>query len=120
MRPKASATVIVVGVVAMFCVVVVAIVALAIFSPKDTDVANLVTILLGSLGSTVAVLATLAKVADVDSKVNYLTNGGMDSKVRAGVADVVRDDLLDPAVADQLEADRANRAAGPRGNGSPS
>lgn len=123
--PIASTTVIVVSVVVMFCFVVAAVTGLTILAPDGSDVGAITTALLGSLATAVPVLVTLVKVQSMDGKqtatdekVDYLANGGMDAKIRAGIADVVKAELLKPDAADQLETDRAHRAAGPAGTSS--
>lgn len=76
---------------------------------------------LGTIGALIAGLAQLGrKQADTDRKVDealagvtYLSNGGMDAKVRAGVAEVLPDHLIDEAIKPQLAEDRVRRAAGP-------
>lgn len=113
-----STTGLVTGIVVMFCFVVAACVAMFIAAPEGSNTATMVTALLGTLAPTVAVLATLGKVQAMDRKVDYLANGGTDAKVRAGVADVLRADLLNPEAADQLDADRRHREHTPaKGSG---
>lgn len=123
-RPTgASITVIIVSAVVMFCFVVAAVTGLAIFAPEGSDVGAITTALLGSLATVIPILVTLAKVQGMetrqsatDEKVNYLANGGMDSKIRAGVADVLPRSMLKDDVDDLLAADRAHREAGPEGS----
>src|SRR5690606_31731792 len=98
-----NAAVLALAVTACFVAVVSACTVIYVVNPGGDNVTSVLTVLLGSLGSTIAVLATLAKVQDVDRKVEYLANGGMDAKVRAGVADVMRDDMLDPTAAGMIE-----------------
>lgn len=114
---RASTTVLIRGIVACFVTVVTACTIAIIFAPDGDAVAMFLTMVLGFATSTVAALVTLAKVQAVDEKVDYLANGGMDSKVRAGVADVLKPELVDPDVERLLAVDRATRAAGP-GNAS--
>lgn len=117
-----SSNALVIGIAGCFVAVVTACTAIYIANPAGENITSVLTILLGSLGSTIAVLATLAKVGDVDKrvgdvdrKVDFLANGGTDAKIRAGIADVVKDEFLkdEEGTAEQLEADRAHRAAGP-------
>lgn len=112
--PKTSTTVLIAGIVACFVTVVLACTIVVLFTDKD-GVAAFVTPILGFTGTTLALLAAMAKVGDVDRKVEYLANGGTDAKIRAGIADVVKEDFLKDDAAEQLEADRAHRAAGPNG-----
>lgn len=84
--------------------------AVLLFAPTGTDVAPLI----GTLAPTVAALGALAqvqrmqgKVDRVDQRTEELSNGLMDSKIRAGVADVIPDHLLDDTYTrQQLAADR--------------
>lgn len=111
MGPKQGPA-LVVGIVACFVVVVCACTAAFIFAPAGKDVGLFLTGVLGFATTTVATLVTLNKVQTVDQKVDYLTNGGMDSKVRAGVADVLKPELLDPDAEPLIAADRVHRATG--------
>lgn len=115
-KTSPSGNVIVLAVATLASVVVLSVVLLVVFAPKDTDVVGVLTILLGFLTTTIATLVTLGRVQAVDQKVEYLANGGTDAKIRAGIADVVRPELLKPDADEQLEADRAHRAAGPGGH----
>lgn len=112
--PRTSTATLVAGIVACFITVVIACTLVTLFSAAD--VATFVAPLLGFTGTTLALLAAMAKVNDVDRKVDYLANGGTDAKIRAGIADVVRPELLKDEAAPQLEADRAHREAGPAGS----
>lgn len=105
------------GIVACFITVVIACTVALIFAPDGDIVIPFLTMVLGFGGTTVTALITLTQVRSVDQKVDYLANGGMDSKIRAGVADVVRPDLVDPDVERLLQVDREHRAAGPAGHG---
>lgn len=89
-----------------------------------TNLALFVTPLLTFGGTVIALLGTLGPLAKkveatkdrmeaVDEKVDYLANGGTDAKVRAGIADVVKDEFLKDDAEDQLQADRAHRDASP-------
>lgn len=107
-----SNTALIAGVVACFVAVVTACTLVFIFAPDGADVGIFLSSILGFAGSTVAALVTLAQVQKVGRSVDYLANGGMDSKVRAGVADVLRPELVDPEVEQLLQHDRHNRATG--------
>lgn len=109
-----NVVVIVGGVV--FCFVVAACVAVFIAAPDGANTGTLVTTLIGSLAPTLAALGVLAKVNNTDAKVDRvaedtyrLTNGLLDAKVRAGVADVLPDHMIDPKALDQIESDRQVR-----------
>lgn len=54
-------------------------------------------------------LANMSRTKRIGNQVDDLANGGMDAKIRAGVADTVRDEYLDPSAAPQLARDRARR-----------
>jgi hypothetical protein len=112
-RKSSPNTTLIVGIVACFVTVVTACTVAFIFTPEGDAVATFLTMVLGFATSTVAALVTLTKVQAVDQKVDYLANGGMDSKVRAGVAEVLKDEFVDPDAKSLIEADRAHRAAGP-------
>ncbi len=106
------------------CFVAVVAASTAVYAIDRDAAGDFVTPLFTALGTTVALIAGLAqlgrKQADTERKVdealagvNYLSNGGMDAKVRAGVADVLPDHLIDPEAKPQIEQDRVRRAAGP-------
>ncbi|UUW92664.1 hypothetical protein [Pimelobacter simplex] len=116
---------VVLAIAAGFVTIVAA--AAVVFVVEPDAATEFVTPLLTFAGTTFAVIAGLASVGrkqdeqrrqldDVSSKVEYLANGGTDAKVRAGVADVIRSELLDPKAAEQIAADRAHREAGPAGS----
>lgn len=107
-----SNTALVAGIVAVVLAALTAATAVYIFAPDDADIAPLI----GLVGPTVATLAVLGKVNSVgtqldrvDQRTEDLTNGLMDAKLRAGVADVLAPHNIDPAALNQLEADRARR-----------
>lgn len=110
---KTPTSTLVLGIVACFVTVVIACTIALIFAPDGDTIATFLTMILGFATSTVAALVTLVKVQAVDQKVDYLTNGGMDSKVRAGVAEVLKPELIDPDAQGLLIADRVTRDAGP-------
>lgn len=101
------------GVVACFVTVVVACTVAFIAAPDGDAVVTFLTMVLGFASTTVAALITLTKVQGVDKKVDYLANGGMDSKIRAGVAEVLRPHLIKPEAEALIEKDKAHREAGP-------
>lgn len=95
------------AVVVLFATAVAAVVIMAV-----TDApAAYITAVLAAVTPTIAVLVTLREVAGVRADTHALTNGLLDSKVRAGVAEVLPDELVDPDYrdgrreADQLRAD---------------
>lgn len=113
-RVSTTAALVVVAVV--FCVTVLSVLLAFLFAPADRDLTLVVGPLLGTLAPTIAAVALLVQVRGVQADVQQvrqdthaLTNGLLDSKVRAGVADVVRDEHLDPDAAEQIAEDRAVR-----------
>jgi DNA-binding transcriptional LysR family regulator len=88
-----------------------------LFAPAERDLTLVIGPLLGTLAPTIAAVALLVQVRGVQADVQQvrqdthaLTNGLLDSKIRAGVAETVRDELVDPAAADLLRTDRQTRA----------
>lgn len=114
------------AIVALFVATMAATVALFLVADDATVAATLVTSLLGSLGTIAAVLVTLAKtsqvadsvrrvegeVEEVSGRTHDLVNGLLDAKVRAGVAEVLHPNLVDPAIVDQVVVDKVTRAEG--------
>lgn len=114
--PAVSTTVVVVGVVVVFCFTIAACVAVFVAAPDGANTGSLVTILLSSVAQVIGVLALLVKVSGTDAKVDQvaqdtyrLTNGLLDAKVRAGVADVVAPELLRDDAHAQVALDRQVR-----------
>lgn len=64
---------------------------------------------LAALPGLLTTMVTLARTESIGRQVDDLANGGMDAKIRAGVADTLRPELLDPDQADQLAADYQRR-----------
>lgn len=112
--PRGPSTATVVGIVVVFCFTVAGVVGLTVTVPNRAQ--TLITVLLASVAPTVAALAGLAKLGTVDKRTEDLTNGLMDSKVRAAVADVIRNQMIDPAAKQQLDADRLKRDPHTRGD----
>lgn len=118
--PSGTVLAVVVGVV--FCFTVAAVVGLVVAAPEGSAVETTITILLGSLASTVAALVALLKVDNVHDTVGKvaadtesLTNGLMDSKIRAAVAEVLAPGMVDPAARELLDADVERRDNHTRG-----
>lgn len=107
---KSSTNVALVAVCVVFCFTLACVVAVFALAPDGANTIALVGSLLGTLAPTIAAVAVLVQIKGVAvtqaeqgeriervaSDTYALTNGLLDSKVRAGVADVIRDDLLDP------------------------
>lgn len=105
------------AVVVLFVTTMATVVAMVLVADADTT-AVLVATVLPQLGAIAAVLVNLrattevgARVKRVEDDTHALTNGLLDSKVRAGVAEVVHDELLDPRYAEdgQQATDHAVR-----------
>lgn len=90
------------------CVAIVAIAGLVLANAGVEQISTLV----GLLTLMVTGGFNLAKTEKIKAQVDDLANGRMDAKIRAGVADVMADDLIDPAVHEQVEADRVRRGEG--------
>lgn len=75
--------VIVLGVLALF--IMAAVVAVAVAVPEGANPGSLIVILLGTLTTVVTSLLAVAGVADVNRKVDHLSNGLMDRKIVRGV-----------------------------------
>jgi len=89
------------AVVILFVAVLVAVVLLAIYAGDKAEV--LVTTILAQVAGLVAILANLQRTRAVEEQVQVvaddtyaLRNGLLDAKVRAGVAEVLPDQLHDP------------------------
>jgi hypothetical protein len=107
----------------VFCFVIAACVAVFAAAPEGANTGSLITLLIGQLAPTLVALGVLAKVNAVDQKADAtsaqvsqvaqdtyrLTNGLLDAKVRAGVADVLPDHLIDPDAREQIADDRRVR-----------
>ena len=120
-RVSATAALVVVAVV--FVVTVVSVLLAFLFAPEGRDLTLVIGPLLGTLAPTIAAVALLVQVRGVQADVSQvrqdthaLTNGLLDAKVRAGVSEVVRDDLLDPALAETVAVDKVVRDTA-HGNG---
>ena len=116
-QPQRVGTTTALVVVAIVFVVTVVCVLLAfLFAPAERDLSLVIGPLLGTLAPTIAAVALLVQVRGVQADVSQvrqdthaLTNGLLDSKVRAGVADVIRDEHLDPEAVALIRDDRAVR-----------
>ncbi len=113
----------IVAVCVVFCFTLTAAVVVFALSPEGDQTVALVGSLLATLAPTLAAVAVLVQVKSVQSTqaeqgeriervasdTYALTNGLLDSKVRAGVAEVIRDDLLDPEHAQTVATDKRVR-----------
>lgn len=106
------------GAVVVFATTLGAIVALSFAVEDGARLESLVGLILPAAGTLLIGFLALDRVAKVSDSVDRvekhtsdLTNGLMDSKIRAAVAQTIRDQYLDPTAAQLLEADRT-RVAG--------
>lgn len=96
------------------CLTVVAVTAIGavaglVLADAETDK---VVVVVGLVGTMVTALVGLTRTEQIKKTVDDLSNGRMDAKIRAGVADVLADHLIDQGATQQIEADRARRADG--------
>ena len=102
---------------AVFCFVIAAVVAVFIAAPEGANTGSLITTLVGQIAPTLVALGVLAKVNSTEAKVEQvaddtyrLTNGLLDAKARAAIADTMPEHLLDPDyVEGQMHRDRRIR-----------
>lgn len=111
-------TTVVWGAVVVFATTLGAIVALSFAVEDGARLESLVGLILPAAGTLLIGFLALDRVAKVDEKIDRvekhttdLTNGLMDAKMRAAVADTVKDMYLDPGAEQQLVADRQRRDA---------
>lgn len=102
-----NTTAIIAGVTAMFCTTMFGVFLIAVLAPEQA--ATTIGLVLASLSSTVVGVLALAKIGSVEKTVDDLSNGRMDAKIRAGIADVLPDHLIDRNARPQLEEDRKRR-----------
>lgn len=117
-----STTAALVIVAVVFTVTMLSVVLSFLFAPAGSNSADVIGPLLGTLAPTIGAIALLVQMRDVkasqqatEAKVDKvaqdtheLTNGLLDSKVRAGFADVAPH-LVHPSAADLIDEDRATR-----------
>lgn len=122
-QPKSTTNVALVAVTIVFCFTLTAVVAVFALAPEGSNTIALVGSLLGTLAPTIAAVAVLVQVKGVQvaqaeqgaqinrvaSDTHALTNGLLDSKVRAGVSEVIRPDLIHPDAAEQITRDKVIR-----------
>lgn len=104
---KPSGNALVIAFALIVVAVVTGVVVIAVSEPENGE--TIITLLLGSLAPTIGVLANLYKTGDIAKRTEDLTNGLMDAKIRAGVADVVVPHLVADDAKPMIEADRARR-----------
>lgn len=110
--PRVSSTAALVVVAVVFCVTVLSVLLAFLFAPEGRDLTLVIGPLLGTLAPTIAAVALLVQVRGVQADVQQvrqdthaLTNGLLDSKVRAGVAETIHPDLLHPEIGDTIAED---------------
>lgn len=89
-------------------VAVAAICALAVLIATEAATDS-IGLFIGLIGTLTASLVGLARTEQIKTTVDDLNNGRMDAKIRAGVADVLGEHLIDPKARQQIEADRDRR-----------
>lgn len=104
-----SGNVVVLAVVGLLVVEIVAACAVAIAIEDGARAASLIGLILAPAGVAIPSLIALARIEKLGGQVYDLANGGMDAKIRAGIADVLPAHLIDPSVEEQLVVDRARR-----------
>lgn len=92
-------------------VTILGMVTLVVFAPDGVDIGMLVGLLFSNVATLLAVIVGLVRTEQVKGTVDDLANGKMDAKIRAGVADVLPDHMVDPKARPQVELDRAARDA---------
>jgi hypothetical protein len=106
---RASINSLIWGIVLIFVCTLLAATVIYIAVPDRESTVPLILALIALPTTVAGTLLTLTKVNQTNSQVEQLTNGLMDAKVRAGVADVLPEHLLDPQARDQIAIDRATR-----------
>lgn len=114
-RPVVSGTALILAIAAMFIAVTAAVTIIAVAVPESQNPAGLVGLLLGAFATLVVNVGVLFQLGQVKRNVDYLANGGTDSKIRAAIADVVdaryiRDDAQPQLTEDRLHRDHAPKA----------
>lgn len=115
----ASGNAIIAAVCVVFMVTIGATIGIIVAVDDGARASSLVSIILPSGGTVILGLLALFKLgsveatlAEVKSQTNDLTNGKMDAKIRAGIADVLADHFIDPASVQQIALDRLTRDLG--------
>jgi hypothetical protein len=106
---KTTSNVAIIATAALGGLTMLAVVALVALAPEDADLGLLIGLLLTGGGNLLATILNVGRTEQVRATVDELANGKMDAKIRAGVADVLPDHLVDPAARSQVEQDRVVR-----------
>lgn len=114
-KPVISGSAVVTGVVVLLVALMATVVALGIAIEDGSRAATLIGLVIPLVGLAVPGLLALVKLNDVQATMTKvaghttdLTNGLLDAKVRAAVADVMSD-VIDPDAREQIATDRARR-----------
>lgn len=114
-KPVISGSAVVTGVVVLLVALMATVVALGIALEDGSRAATLIGLVIPLVGLAVPGLLALVKLNDVQATMTKvaghttdLTNGLLDAKVRAAVADVMSD-VIDPDAREQIATDRARR-----------
>lgn len=94
---------------ALVVATLLAVVALVAFAPSDSDLGLLIGLVFTNVIGMLATILNLTRTEQVKGTVDDLANGKMDAKIRAGVADVLPDHLVDPKARPQVARDREIR-----------
>lgn len=89
------------------CTTLAAATLVSALAPGSGDVSAI----LGAGGTMIVAVVTLGRTGQIKGTIDDLANGKMDAKIRAGVADVLADHLVDEGAKPQLARDRAVRDA---------
>lgn len=106
---KSPSTALIVAVTAVAVTAIVSVTLILITLEKSEIPEGWLALFLGFLTTMLVTVAALAKVDKIGRQVDDLSNGKMDAKVRAAVSEVLRDELVDPAMRDQIGRDLARR-----------
>ena len=106
-----TANVAIIATAAVAGVALLTVAMLVAFAPKDSDLGLLIGVLITGASGMITSILTLGRTQQIAGTVDDLANGKMDAKIRAGVADVLADHLVDPKARALVEQDRATRDA---------
>lgn len=106
-KQPSTALIICLTVVAAFMITATALIVITLDSSALPE--GWLALFFGAVAGLVTALVTVGQVVRIGNQVDDLANGKMDAKIRAAVADVVKDEHLDPDAAEQIAADRLRR-----------
>lgn len=115
---KSSTNVLIIAATAAVITLVAAITLVAVLVQDSTRATTMIGLIAAPVTSLIGFLVLMARLDTVKGDVEQvkdhteaMTNGLGDAKTRAAVADVLRPDLIDPTIREQLVADRRRQAA---------